>query len=195
MGWRLTPEALREKSLRTLLRTTLAIIALGFGLTALFLMVYELRDFRPYFSKIQGIYAGMDREDREPPGNVQVFVWKVDGRTIDTFAARQLLYDVRGSMRAGAWHYHSFMWTVLLRWHFSKTQRLALYCHYLPYDAGIGFERASKFYFKKQPDALDLDELATIVAVGRAPATNSPTRHPERLEVLKRELLAAYNTR
>jgi len=98
-------------------------------------------------------------------------------------------------MRAGAWHYHSFIWTVLLRWHFSKTQRLALYCHYLPFEGGKGFERASKFYFQKQPDALDLDELATIVAVGRAPATNSPTRHPERLEVLKRELLAAYNTR
>lgn len=172
-----------------------AIIALGVGMTALFLLVYELRDFRPYFNKIQGIYVSMDREDREPPEKVQEFVWKVDGKNIDTFAAQQLLGDVRGTMRAAAWHYHSFLWTVLLRWHFSKAQRLAFYCHYLPYEAGNGFERASEFYFQKQPDALDLDELATIVAVGRAPTAYSPIRHPERLEVIKKELLAAYNAR
>jgi Transglycosylase len=181
--------------LKTLLRTTFAIISLGVGLTALFLLVYELWDFRPYFNKIQGIYVSMDREDREPPEKVQEFVWKVDGKNIDTFAAQQLLGDVRGSMRASAWHYHSFLWTVLLRWHFSKAQRLAFYCHYLPYEAGNGFERASEFYFQKQPDALDLDELATIVAVGRAPTAYSPIRHPERLEAIKKELLTTYNAR
>jgi hypothetical protein len=178
--------------LRSLLGSAIAIVALAVGFTALFLLIYELHDFRPYFPRVQAIYTSMDPEDRQPPKNVQQFVWKVDGQNVDSFAARQLLGEVRGSMRASAWHYHSFLWEVLLRWHLSRTERLALYCHYLPYEAGQGFTRAAKFYFDQQPDGLDVDELATIVAVGRSPGANSPSRHPERLDATKKKLRAAY---
>lgn len=174
------------------LESAITLIALVVGVVAILLLFYEVHDFRPSLSRIQTIYTAMDPEDRQPPGNVQRFVWMVDGKTVDGFASRQLLGELRGPMRMSAWHYHEFMWYWMLRWHLSKAQRLALYCHYLPYEAGQGFTSAAKFYFGKQPDALNLDQLATIVAVGRAPSLNSPTRHPDRLEAAKKELLMAY---
>jgi membrane carboxypeptidase/penicillin-binding protein PbpC len=134
----------------------------------------------------------MDPEDQRPPDNVQSFVWKVDGRIVDSFSSRALLSELRGPMRMPVWHYHSFMLGWMLRWHLSKPQRLALYCHYLPYERGRGFTSASNFYFDKQPDTLSSDELATIVVVGRAPRTNSPSLHPDRLAAAKRELLSRY---
>ena len=176
----------------TVIRTAVGLFALAVGAVALLLLFYEVHDFRPYFPRVQAIYVSMDPEDREPPENVQSFVGRVEGSMVDSFASRQLLGDVRPPMRISAWHYHSFMWHWMLRWHFSKTQRLAFYCHYLPYEEGQGFTSAAKFYFSKQPDALSLDELATIVAVGRAPGSNSPSRHPDQLERTKKELLSAY---
>jgi hypothetical protein len=52
--------------------------------------------------------------------------------------------------------------------------------------------RAANFYFGKPPDALRVDELATIVAVGGAPRRNSSTLPPEYLEAAKKQLLSVY---
>jgi hypothetical protein len=177
---------------RVALQSAVGAIALSGGVVAFFLLYYEVHDFRPYLPQIQAVYASMDPEDRMPPDNVQTFVWKVDGDTVDGFVSTRLLGELRGPMRMSAWHYHSFMLVWMLRWHFSKSQRLALYCHYLPYEGGRGFTNAANFYFGRQPDALSADELATVVAVGRAPHMNSPTLHPERLEATKKKLLSAY---
>jgi hypothetical protein len=169
-----------------------AVVALSGCAVVLLLLFYEARDFRPYLPRIEAIYASMAPEDRRPPDNVQTFVWKVDADSVDGFGSSRLLNEVRGPMRMSAWHYHSFMLGWMIRLHFSKLQRLALYCHYLPYEGGRGVTNAANFYFGKQPDTLSAEELAIIVAVGRAPRMNSPTRHPERLEVTKKRLLFAY---
>ena len=174
------------------LRTAATLLSLAVGVVALFLLFYEVHDFRPSFSRLQVIYTKMDPEDRQPPENVQRFVWMVDGKMLDSFAAQQLLGELRGPMPVSAWHYHSFMLYWMMRWHLSKEQRLAIYCHYLPYETGQGFTNAAKFYFGKRPSILNVDELATIVAVGRAPDWNSPSRHPERLEATKKKLLSMY---
>jgi membrane peptidoglycan carboxypeptidase len=92
----------------------------------------------------------------------------------------------------GAWHFHSALWRLLLPLHFSKKERVAFYCHYLLFESGSGLTEASEFYFKKPPDQLDADELATIVAVGRAPKMNSPSLHPDRLQAAKKSILEAY---
>lgn len=176
------------------LRSAGAVVGLAAAAIALTVGFYEVHDFRPALPRIEAIYANMDLEDRKPPDNVQAFVWKVDGRIVDGFASRALLSELHGPMRMSAWHYHAFMLELMLRWHLNREQRLALYCHYLPYEKGRGFTKAANFYFDKKPDALSLDQLATIVAVGRAPGMNSPSRHPENLEAAKRLLLSENGT-
>jgi hypothetical protein len=133
----------------------------------------------------------MDPEDQKPPANVQTFVWKVDGSIVDSFAAGHLLYEFRAPMRMAAWHYHSAMWVLMLRLHFDRTKRLSFYCHYLPHENGIGFAQGAQVYFGKQPDELNDDQLATLVAIGRSPSANSPAHHPESLARSKARLLEA----
>ena len=174
------------------LQNVLAVLAIAGAAVAGFILYYEVHDFRPYLPRIEAIYASMDPEDRDPPENVQDFISRAERRTYASVASRGLLIDLHRPMRMSAWHYHSLMLELMLRWHFSKAHIVALYCHYLVFEDGSGFSKASNFYFGKQPDALDLDELATIVAVGRSPQSNSPKKHPDRLETTKKRLLADY---
>ncbi len=166
----------------------------------LFLTYYDLHDFRPYLSRINAVYDAMNAEDQQPPPAVEDFISKVQGRKGDYFAASSLLWEIRGlpqaiinrPMRMSTYHYHSFMWQVLLTAHFGKTKRLAFYCHYLPYEDGTGLSGASQFYFGKHPNGLSLDEIAEVMAIGISPRRNSPTRHPEQMQATKRRLLDAY---
>jgi hypothetical protein len=162
------------------------------GTPPVFVGFYELLDFRPYVPSMRSIYSNMQSEDREPPQNVQDFILKVDGRIVDRVDAQNLLYEIRGHQKMGAWHFHSAMWEFLLPLHFMKKERVAFYCHYLRYENGTGLTGASEFYFKKPPDRLDADELATIVAIGHAPKFNSPSLHPDRLQAAKRSILETY---
>ncbi len=157
----------------------------------MFVGIYDLCEFRPYASKIEAIYQGMDPEDRQPPANVQSFLWKVYGRIVNSFVARHLLSDFRGPIRMGALHYHSAMWVLMLRLHFDRTKQLSFYCHYLPHENGTGFAKAAHVYFGKEPHELNDDQLATLIAIGRSPSLNSPTRHPESLARTKARLLEA----
>lgn len=162
------------------------------GIPIVLVGFYELRDFRPYIPDIRSIQSNMQPEDREPPKHVQDFVLKVDGKIIDSLDARNLLYEIRGPQKMGLWHFHSMMWTFLLPLHFTQNERVAFYCHYLRYENGHGFSKASEFYFRKPLDQLDADELATIVAIGRGPKRNSPSLHPDRLQAAKKPILEAY---
>jgi len=174
-----------------LARTILAALGAIFLGAVLFVGFYDLHDFRPYAGRIEAVYESMEPEDRQPPPNVQRFIWKVDGHIVDTFAASRLLSEMRGQMNMGSWHYHSLMWDLMLHFHFDKQQRLALYCHYLPHENGVGFSAAARACFGKQPHELADEQLATLVAIGRSPGANSTTRHPEHLERIKLRLLEA----
>jgi hypothetical protein len=178
--------------MRKIAKSAAVLFAVVFGALILFAGFYELHDFRPYLSRINGVYDAMDPRDKQPSASIQDFIWKVEGRTVDGFAARRLLYEMKGPQRMAAWHYHSIMWELMLPLHFGKTKRLAFYCHYLPYENGAGFSNASQFYFGTQPDRLGSDEIAQIVAISQAPHFHSPTKHPEALESAKTRLLQIY---
>jgi hypothetical protein len=179
--------------LKSALQSAVALLSLTGGTIAAFILYYDVHDFRPYLPRIQAIYASMDPEDRNPPDNVLDFVQKADGKEWISIASGSLLFELRGGMRAGAWHYHSIMLELMLRWHLTNAQLMAFYCHYLPYEKGSGFSRAANFYFGKQPGSLTMDELATILAVGETPLRNSPKLHPDQLQDAKKRLLLNYD--
>jgi len=177
---------------RFVIKLIAALAASLVGVGVLFVGFYELHDFWPYLPAMKSIYESMAPEDKEPPQNVQDFVGKAEGNVVDHFVARRLLYETKGPERMLLWHYHSSMWGLLLPFHFTKKERIAFYCHYLPYEKGNGFGAASQYYFGRSPDKLSVDELATIVAIGRSPRGNSPSQHPERLQTAKQRLLETY---
>ena len=118
------------------LQSVLAVLVLAGAAVAAFILYYKVHDFRPYLPRIEAIYASMDPEDRTPPENVQAFVSKVERRTCASIASRSLLIALRGPMRMGEWHDHSLTLELMLRWHFSKAQIVALYCHDLVFEDG-----------------------------------------------------------
>jgi Transglycosylase len=178
--------------MRKFAKGAVVLFAVVFGVLILFAGFYELHDFRPYLSRMNAVYDAMEPGDRQPTTGVQDFIWQVEERNVDRFAAGKLLGEIKGEQRMLEWHYHSLMWELMLPLHFGKAKRLAFYCHYLPYENGVGFSGAPQFYFGKQPAMLTPEEIAEIVAISRAPHANSPTKHPERLQAVKETLLEDY---
>ena len=78
------------------------------------------------------------------------------------------------------------MRTLQLEVDYTKEEILQAYMNtiYLGHSEGIsvyGFGAAARFYFSKEPEALDLAEAATLAAIIQTPNRLSPVRHRERL--------------
>ncbi|MGD8526691.1 MAG: penicillin-binding protein 1B, partial [Thioalkalispiraceae bacterium] len=76
--------------------------------------------------------------------------------------------------------------SLLLEWHYSKQEILEAYLNeiYLGQDgdrAIHGFGLASRFYFDKNVEDLDLPQAATLIALVRGPSYYDPRRHASRL--------------
>ena len=74
---------------------------------------------------------------------------------------------------------------LLLEWHYDKDEILEAYLNevYLGQDAHRaihGFGLASRFYFEKPVDKLELPQIALLVAIVKGPSYYDPRRHPDR---------------
>jgi len=56
-----------------------------------------------------------------------------------------------------------------------------------------GFAAASKFYFGKKVQDLDLREMATLVALLKGPSYYHPVKHPDRLNIRVDMILSMHN--
>lgn len=83
---------------------------------------------------------------------------------------------------------------VLLDWHYEKDDILQAYINeiYLGQDgsrAVHGFGLASEYYFAKPIHQLDLNQLASLVALIRGPSYYHPDKHPDRLLARRNRIL------
>ena len=73
--------------------------------------------------------------------------------------------------------------------YYTKDEILRLYLDHAPYGGNIvGYQAATRKYFRKQPDQLTWSEAATLAVLPNAPGIVSPTVDPQRL-VQKRDRL------
>jgi membrane carboxypeptidase/penicillin-binding protein len=84
--------------------------------------------------------------------------------------------------------------TIRLSWHirihFSEQQLLTIYANRAYFGAGMtGVQNASKDLFRKDPEALSVDEAALIAGLLRAPAALSPRKHPEQALLRRNKVL------
>ena len=85
------------------------------------------------------------------------------------------------------------MWPILLRLHLSEKQRMALYCHYLLFEQGIGLKESANYHFRKSMGDLTEDEVLTLLTIDLAPRNYSPILHPDRFNEGFRRLKDRYN--
>ena len=67
---------------------------------------------------------------------------------------------------------------------------------YLAQDGALafhGFASASEFYFNQPVESLELDKIATLVALLKGPSYYHPVRYPERLEKRRKLVLSMYH--
>jgi len=82
--------------------------------------------------------------------------------------------------------FNEVIMAVLLDWHYEKNDIMQAYINeiYLGQDSARaihGFGLASQYYYGKPIHQLDLNQLATLVALIRGPSYYHPDKHPERL--------------
>jgi Transglycosylase len=180
--------------IRKIVKAAVVVLLAFLFCAIMFVGLYDLYEFRPYAGKIEATYRAMDPEDQLPPSNVQSFIGRLTG-ALSTASPQGICYP-SFERRCECLHgtNHSAMWVLMLRLHFDRTKQLSFYCHYLPHENGAGFAKAAQVYFGKHPHELNDGQLATLIAIGRSPSLNSPTRHPESLARAKARLLEAAKT-
>jgi len=115
--------------------------------------------------------------------------WEQGGSTLTQQLVRSYFLSTR---RTASRKIREAIMAVSLDEHFSKADLMNAYINeiHLGQDGNRaihGFGLASQFYFGKPLSELDLDEIATLVAIVRGPSYYDPRRHPDR--VLKRRNL------
>ena len=88
--------------------------------------------------------------------------------------------------------FNEVLMAMILEWRYSKDEILAAYANeiYLGQSGGKavhGFALASRFYFNRPLEELDLSRTALLIALVRGPTAYNPRQHPER--ALKRRNL------
>jgi penicillin-binding protein 1B len=90
------------------------------------------------------------------------------------------------------------MMSLLMELNFDKNFILERYMNtvYLAQDGAVaihGFAAASEHYFDRSPEQLNLDEMATLVALLKGPSYYHPVRHSERLQKRKNLILSMHH--
>jgi len=93
---------------------------------------------------------------------------------------------------------NEMLMAILMEFNYDKNYILERYMNtvYLAQQGSIavhGFASASNFYFSKNPEDLDLREMATLVALLKGPSYYNPVKHPDRLNKRVNMILSMHN--
>ena len=79
-----------------------------------------------------------------------------------------------------------------LRWRFSRNDLLTIYSNRAIFGQNlIGIDAGSEYFFKKEPNQLDLAEAALLAGLLKAPFHYSPYEHPDRALERRNEVIDA----
>lgn len=157
------------------------------------IILYDRRIFFPYRSDIHAIIRNsmpLYHEKLSELHDIVDFIEGVSARR--NWVARMLLLQFerhqRGNLR---WHLESLLWSRLLSLHFSDNDILVLWCHFAPFEKGMGLNESANFVYGHDVNCLQSDELFALVARTRAPRYYA--EHPEVFETRLQKLLKEYH--
>jgi hypothetical protein len=143
-------------------------------------------------SRIEAKVEKTDKTCKEPTNELAELIVAWEGKSrINSFVAQSLLIDFGINEKPFInWHFEYFMWSHLVKLRISELNRLALWCHYAPYENGHGLGNAALFYHNKSLDDLNTEELMKIIIISRAPSLYAkyPSKIEEKANALKQKL-------
>jgi len=100
---------------------------------------------------------------------------------IQSHVAKSLLneiknYNIESRYEQLCW----LIWTLNLDNYFSKEQIVKAYICYMPYEQGYGIVKAAKYYFVKDLDELNVNEVIALLVISYSPNFFSPYENPDR---------------
>ena len=122
------------------------------------------------------------------------------GSTLTQQLAKNL-YDTRGSSSKGLLGYIPLLNTIIskskewltaikLERRYTKDEIVTMYLNTVDFGANsFGVKTASRTFFSKTPDSLEVQEAAMLVGLLKAPTTYSPISHPEKAQLRRNIVL------
>lgn len=134
------------------------------------LLAYDLLVVRPRLPEVRAIVAQADVEDRDPPAPIgrlfRVAHPPASGYvTMQVMARLDAFHGLSNSQR----HARTLLWQLLLRWHLSNNEWLALYCTLAFNGVDHGLNRLALREFGLPLSGLNEREAAEVVAVTHTP--------------------------
>ena len=162
-----------------------------------FVLYTHLRAFKPFLPGIRAVVGSIPEQEldlAEPQRRALLTLVAAKDKdaqsTIDWQVARALLNTVPHPRTGLKWQLDWLLWGLEIRGHFSREQRLGLYCHLMQFSGGQGLSYGSQALFNEQPNQLTDLEVAEIVAI-QFWGWRYYERHPERLVPDAKQLLQA----
>lgn len=139
---------------------------------AIYVVIYNVTLLMPKIHQIHLIIINANQfHKKPPPALIEIAELSVGESRISSFVAQVLLQDLfKERKRSTRWKIDYYMLTLLLKIHFTYTDRFSLWCEFSPYEKGSGINNAANYYYGRDIDKLDVKELITIVTIARAPA-------------------------
>lgn len=172
---RSTPKLPTALSWRRVLRLLWLLPALLVSLLLLAALALFLRvdfvSFRPHVPAFTKMIDVQRTATPHVPGLLVRYWERGFGSDIDHFTARQLLSrHGLGSPSPQRTAFRSFMWSALLKWHFSKGDRVLLHCALLEDGEGSpGIHHLSQRLLGRPVDQLNNEELAKLAVASTHP--------------------------
>lgn len=174
------------------IRTTALILILIVLVSIIVAASYEIIVFYQYKSNLDKIITQTHPLHRNPPETAYNLAVLSEGKErIKSYAAQILLCDLglnRNEILAWPLDYAS--WTILIGLIYNEKEIFTLWCHIAPYEQGRGLNGSAIHRYNKDLNQLSLEELATIIALVKAPLHFS--KNPEELSKRAKDLTARY---
>ncbi len=168
------------------------------GAIALFILTfnyyYKQRHFNPYLKEIHNAYQFGQNKETSIPNTVEKVIWKIEGNGVRIRVVSFLLLKYKGDDHSSTieWNFHQIMWLILLKIRYDDDQFLALYLNTIPFENGIGFNDAAIYHFNKRPEELSVEEVITLLVIGKGPKRLSPKNNKERFQSVYNIHLSKY---
>lgn len=115
------------------------------------------------------------------------------GSTITQQLAKNLFPRTpnQGKLKTGITKLKEWITAVRLERNYTKEEIIAMYLNTVEFGSNaFGIKSASKTFFNKNPDALNIEEAAVLVGLLKAPTYYSPVRNPENSVARRNTVLA-----
>jgi hypothetical protein len=155
---------------------------------SLILIVYDLIAFRKYLPVIEKQINGAHIFYKNKPKRVYDIAMLAENKRLNSYVVQVLLTNFDQNKNGMIkWHIEYFLWNLLLKIHFNDDEIFTLWCDMFPFENGKGLNESANFFYGRNIDHLNAEEITSIIARLKAPLYYK--KNPQELEKRVKELL------